>query len=432
MIARYRLPEMEKIWSDENRFQQMLSVELFVCEAMKDMGRLDKAVYDEIVDKAGFDLQRIREIEAVTKHDVAAFFAAVSERIGQENARHLHWGLTASDIVDTAMAVQMQQAADLIIGKLYQLRDTLAELAKKHKYTLMVGRTHGVHAEPMSFGLKMVVWVSEIDRTLARLHQARSTVSVGMVSGVVGSYAHVEPFVEEHVCRRLNLRPAASTSQIIQRDRHAELILALALLGSTLDKFAVEIRTLERTEIGELSEPFEPGTVGSFAMPHKINPVKAETISGLARVLRGNAVAALEDVALWDERDLTHSAVERIIIQDSCLLADYMLQNMLETMQKITVNHEQMENNLDKTRGLIFSQRVLMALQERGMDRARAYELVQRNAIAAYQEQMDFAYYLMQDKDVMAVLSPDELDALFDYEYYLKHLDYIYKKAGII
>lgn len=431
MIARYRLPEMDKIWSDENRFQQMLWVELYVCEAMKDMGRLEKAVYDEIVDKAGFDLQRVREIEAVNKHDVAAFFAAVSEYIGEENAKHLHWGLTASDIVDTATAVQLQQAADLIIGKLYQLRDTLAELAKKHKYTLMVGRTHGVHAEPMSFGLKMVVWTSEIDRALARMHQARSTVSVGMISGVVGSYAHVEPFVEEHVCRRLNLKPAAATSQIIQRDRHAELLLALALLGSSLDKFATEIRTLERTEIGELSEPFEPGTVGSFAMPHKINPVKAETISGLARVLRGNALAALENVALWDERDLTHSAAERIILQDSCLLADFMLQKMLETMQKVNVNHEQMENDLDRTRGLIFSQRVLMALQEHGLERERAYELVQRNAIAAYQEQVDFAYYLMQDSEVMSVISVDELESLFDYEYYLKHLDYIYKKAGI-
>ena len=431
MIARFRLPEMEKIWSDENRFQQMLQVELFVCEAMKDMGKLEQEVYDDIVAKAGFDLQRIREIEEVTRHDVAAFFAAVSERIGEENAKKLHWGITASDLVDTSMAVQMRQAVDLIICKLYQLRDVLAELSKTHKYTLMVGRTHGEHAEPMSFGLKMVVWTGEIDRTLARLHQARSNVAVGKISGAVGSYAHIDPFVEEHVCRRLDLRQAVSATQILQRDRHAELLLMLALLGSTLDKFAIEIRTLERTEIAELAEPFEHGMVGSFAMPHKINPVKAERISGLARILRGNAMAALEDVPLWDERDYTHASAERIIIADSCLLADYMLQMMLDTLQGISINHEQMEHNLDMTKGLIFSQRVLMALQEHGVPRVQAYEMVQRNAIAAAQEHMDFAYYLLQDEEVMSFISIEELDSLFDYEYYLKHFDYIYKRAGI-
>ena len=414
MIARFRLPEMEKIWSDENRFQQMLQVELFVCEAMRDMGKLEQEVYDDIVAKAGFDLQRIREIEEVTRHDVAAFFAAVSERIGEENAKKLHWGITASDLVDTSMAVQMRQAVDLIIGKLYQLRDVLAELSKTHKYTLMVGRTHGEHAEPMSFGLKMVVWTGEIDRTLARLHQARSNVAVGKISGALGSYAHIDPFVEEHVCRRLDLRQAVSATQILQRDRHAELLLMLALLGSTLDKFAIEIRTLERTEIAELAEPFEHGMVGSFAMPHKINPVKAE-----------------RDVPLWDERDYTHASAERIIIADSCLLADYMLQMMLDTLQGISINHEQMEHNLDMTKGLIFSQRVLMALQEHGVPRVQAYEMVQRNAIAAAQEHMDFAYYLLQDEEVMSFISIEELDSLFDYEYYLKHFDYIYKRAGI-
>lgn len=431
MIARYRLPEMEKIWSDENHMQQMLQVELYACEAMKDSGKLDKECYDEIVAKANVDVRRVKEIEAEMGHDVAAFLAAVTEQIGEENAKNLHWGMTSYDIVDTAMAVQMTQAADLIIGKLYQLRDVLAELAKKHKYTLMVGRTHGIHAEPMTFGLKMVVWTSEVDRTINRVQQARNTVAVGKISGVVGSYAHIEPFVEEHVCRRLDLKPAVASSQILQRDRHAELLLALALMGSTLDKFATEIRTLERTEIGEISEPYHPGMIGSSSMPHKINPVKAERVSGLARVLRGNAMAALEDVPLWDERDLTHSSAERIIIQDSCLLADYMLQQMIDTLTTMNINHERMENNLDMTRGLIFSQRVLMALIEHDVPRSQAYEMVQRNALEAFNEQSDFAYHLLQDKEIMSVLSVDELDSLFDYEYYLKNLDYIYKKAGI-
>lgn len=431
VIERYRLPEMEKIWSDENCFQQMLQVELHVCEAMKDMGKLDKERYEEIVDKAGFDLQRIREIEAVTKHDIAAFLQAVAEHIGEENAKYLHWGMAASDVLDTAMAVQMRQAVDLILGKLYQMRDLLSELAKKHKYTLMVGRSHGIHAEPLSFGLKMVVWMNENERTIRRLQAARYSVAVGKVSGAVGAYAHIDPFVEEHVCRRMDLRPASASSQILQRDRHAELLLALALLGSTLDKFATDIRTLERTEIAEVSEPLAAGEIRSSALPHKVNPVKAERISGLARVLRGNAVAALENVTLWDERDMTHSSAERIIVQDSCLLADYMLQLMIDTLSTIEIDREQMEYNLDMTRGLIFSQRVLMALMERGVLRDRAYDIVQRNAVAAYRDKTDFAYYLLQDKEFMSYISADELDSLFDYEYYMKNLDYIYRRVGI-
>ena len=431
MIARYRLPEMEKIWSDENCVQQMLQVELYACEAMKDYGKLDAELYEEIVSKANVDIQRVHELESVTRHDVAAFLQAVAEQIGEDAAKSLHSGMTASDIVDTALAVQMKQAVDLIIGKLYQLRDILAELAKKHKYTLMVGRTHGIHAEPMSFGMKMVVWVSEIDRTITRMQQARATVAVGKISGVTGLYAHLDPFVEEHVCRRLDLKQSTAASQILQRDRHAELMLMLALLGSTLDKFAVEIRTLERSEIREISEPFTPGMVGASAMPHKINPVKAERVSGLARILRANALAALENVALWDERDLTHSPAEKVIVQDSCLAADFMLQEMIDTLTNMSINHEQMEHNLDLTRGLIFSQRVMMALMERGVPRKTAYEMVQKNAMQSYNEGTDFAYRLLQDADVMAYLSAEELDQLFDYEYYLRHIDYVYKRAAI-
>ena len=431
MISRYSLPEMEKIWSDENRLQQMLQVELYACEAMKDSGKLDTESYEEIVKRAGVDVRRVKEIEAVTKHDVAAFLDAVTEQVGPENAKKLHWGMTSSDIVDTAMAVQMTQAVDLITGKLYQLRDIVAELAKKHKYTLMVARTHGIQAEPMSFGMKMVVWVTELDRTINRMQQARNVIAVGKISGVTGLYAHIEPFVEEHVCRRLDLKQATASSQILQRDRHAELMLALALLGSTLDKFAVEIRTLERTEIKEISEPLEPGMIGASAMPHKINPVKAEHVSGLARILRANAMAALENVALWDERDLTHSPTELVIIQDSCLLADFMLQQMIDTLTTMSVNHEQMEANLDLTRGLIFSQRILMTLLERGVPRKQAYAMVQRNAMRSYNERTDFAYELLQDAETMTFIAPDELDDLFDYEYFLRNIDYVYKRAGI-
>lgn len=431
MIARYRLPEMEKIWSDENRWQQMLQVELYACEAMKDYGKIDAAIYEEIVENATVDIRRIKEIEAVTQHDVAAFLETLGEQMGEEAAKSLHFGMTSSDVVDTAMAVQMTQAADLIIGKLYQLRDILAELAKKHKYTLMVGRTHGIHAEPMSFGMKMVVWVSEIDRTINRMQQARSTVAVGKISGVTGLYAHIDPFVEEHVCRRLDLKQSTAASQVLQRDRHAELMLALALLGATLDKFATDIRTLERSEIREVSEPLTPGMVGASAMPHKINPVKAERVSGLARILRANALAALENVALWDERDMTHAPVERVTIQDSCLAADYMLQQMIDTMTSISINHEQMENNLDLTRGLIFSQRVLMALMERGVPRKIAYEMVQKNAMQSFDDRTDFAYQLLQDNEIMTYLTADDLDTLFDYEYYLRHIDYVYKRAAI-
>lgn len=431
MIARYRLPEMEKIWSDENRWQQMLQVELYACEAMKDYGRIDAETYDHIVANATVDLRRIREIESVTQHDVAAFLESITEQVGEDAAKCLHMGMTSSDVQDTALAVQMTQATDLIIGKLYQLRDILAELAKKHKYTLMVGRTHGIHAEPMSFGMKMVVWVSEMDRTINRMQQARGTVAVGKISGVTGLYAHIDPFVEEHVCRRLDLKQSTAASQVLQRDRHAELMLALALMGATLDKFATDIRTLERSEIREVSEPHTPGMIGASAMPHKINPVKAERVSGLARILRANAMAALENVALWDERDMTHAPVEQVTIQDSCQAADFMLQQMIETMTGISINHENMEHNLDLTRGLIFSQRVLMALMEAGVPRKVAYDMVQQNSMQSDAEGTDFAYQLLQDPQIMSYLSPEDLDRLFDYEYYLRHIDYVYKRAAI-
>ena len=295
----------------------------------------------------------------------------------------------------------------------------------------MVGRTHGVHAEPITYGMKMALWVTDVDRCIERMHTAKTTIAVGKMSGVVGSFVHVDPFIEEHVCRRLELRPAPVSTQILQRDRHAYFIDMLSLVACVLDKFATEIRNLERTEIAELSEPFIKGQRGSSALPHKLNPVRSERISGLARVLRSNAIAAMEDVALWHERDMTHSSVERLIIPDSCVLLDYMLQMMIETMQRTVVNVEVMRNNLEKTQGRIFSQRVLLALIEHGVPRDEAFEMVQRNAIWSYENQTDFEYYLMQDEDIMDVLSFEELNELFDYEIYLKHIDYIYARAGI-
>ncbi|MGI5824897.1 MAG: adenylosuccinate lyase [Bacillota bacterium] len=431
MISRYTLPEMGKVWSEQNRFEQMLQVEIYACEAMKDMGELDAETYEEIKDTAGFDLQRIKEIEDLVKHDVVAFLMAVSEKIGEKNAQKIHFGMTSSDILDTALSVQMKQASELIIGKLYTLRDVLVGLAKKYKYNLIVGRTHGIHAEPMTYGIKMALWVTDIDRCIVRMNNARNNIAVGKISGNVGTYATVDPFVEEHVCRRLELRPAPVSTQCLQRDRHAYFVENLALVGCILDKFATEVRNLERTEIGELSEPYIKSQRGSSAMPHKLNPVRPERITGLARMLRSYVSAVLEDVPLWHERDMTHSSVERIIIPDSCILLDYMLYMMTETMKRTVVNTEIMLDNLDMTKGLIFSQSVLMSLVEKGVPRDNAFEMVQKVAGEAYDEYADFQYFLMEDETIMQYFTPAELDEIFDYDRYLKHIDYIYHRAGI-
>lgn len=431
MISRYTLPEMGKVWSEQNRFEQMLQVEIYACEAMRDMGELDAKDYEEIKETAGFDLQRIKEIEDVVKHDVVAFLMAVGEKIGEKYARKIHFGMTSSDILDTALSVQMNQAAELIIGKLHLLRDVLVDLAKKYKYDLIVGRTHGIHAEPMTYGIKMALWVTDIDRCIVRMNAARNNIAVGKISGNVGTYATVDPFVEEHVCRRLELRPAPVSTQVLQRDRHAYFVEQLALVGCIIDKFATEIRNLERTEIGELSEPYIKNQRGSSAMPHKLNPVRPERISGLARMLRSYVTAVLEDVALWHERDMTHSSVERIIIPDSCIILDYMLYMMTETMKRTVVNTEVMRDNLDLTKGLIFSQSILMSLVEKGVPRDNAFEMVQRVAGAAYDQNADFEYFLIEDEEIMQYFTPTELDDIFNYDRYLKHIDYIYHRAGI-
>ncbi len=430
MISRYTLPQMEAIWNQESRLQKMMEVEICASEAMAQLGHIPKVAAKNIREKAKFDVNRIAEIEAVVKHDVIAFLTAIGEHVG-EDSKYIHMGMTSSDVLDTALSIQMKDSADLLLSRLVKLRDILADKAKEYKYTPMTGRTHGVHAEPITFGLKMALWTMETDRNITRLRDARSTVAVGKISGAVGTFANIDPKVEEYVCRRLDLKPALVSTQIIQRDRHAEFLTTLAIVGSSLEKFATEIRNLQRTDILEVEESFGKGQKGSSAMPHKKNPITAERVAGLSRVLRGNAIAALENVALWHERDITHSSVERVILPDSCILLDYMLHLMIELMGNLTVYEENMKVNLDKTLGLAFSQRVMLALVDKGVSREIAYDWTQRNALQAWQSRTDFAYLVTVDPEISAYLTKEEIDALFDYDYHLRHIDYIFNRAGL-
>lgn len=430
MIERYTLPAMGNIWEAENRFQKMLEVEVYASEAMANLGHVPQEALKDIKEKASFDIKRIEEIEAVTRHDVIAFLTAVGENVG-DASKYIHMGMTSSDVLDTALSVQMKEAAELLLTRLRTLREILAQKALDHKYTLMIGRTHGIHAEPITFGLKMALWTLEVDRSIERLIAAKETISVGKISGAVGTFANIDPKVEEHVCRRLGLKPALVSTQIIQRDRHAEFLSTIAVIGSTLEKFGTEIRNLQRTDILEAEEAFAKGQKGSSAMPHKKNPITVERVAGLSRVLRGNALAAMENVALWHERDITHSSVERVIIPDSCILLDYMLELFTTVMENLTVYKENMMENVNKTLGLVFSQRVMLALVDKGTLRETAYEWVQRNALNAWQTKTDFEYLVLQDKDIMARLTKEEIDNLFDYDYHTRHIDYVFKRAEL-
>lgn len=430
MISRYTLPEMGKVWSDESRFRKWLKIEVLACEAQAQLGRIPAAALKEIQEKADFDLERIKEIEAVTNHDVIAFLTAVAEKVG-EASKYIHMGMTSSDILDTALSLQLCEASEILEAKLLKLREVIAGLAKKHKYTLMMGRTHGVHAEPVTFGLKMALWLTEIDRDLERLRTAKEQVRVGKISGAVGTFANIDPRVEEYVCAKLGLKPALVSTQILQRDRHAYYLTTLAVIGSSLEKFATEIRNLQRTEILEVEEAFAKGQKGSSAMPHKKNPITAERVAGLARVLRGNALAALENVALWHERDLTHSSVERVILPDSTILLDYMLAKFTEIMEKLVIHEDNMRENLEKTLGLIFSQRVLLALVEKGVLRETAYQWVQRNALEAWRTKTEFKKLVLADEDIRSKLSQEEVESLFDYSYHTKYVDYIFRRVGL-
>lgn len=431
MIDRYTLPEMKAIWSQENKYRKWLEVEICACEALAEMGVVPAEALREIKEKANFTVERIDEIEEITNHDVIAFLTCVAEYVG-DASKYIHLGMTSSDVLDTALALQIKEAGELILKRLHELRDVLLEKAKEHRYTIMIGRTHGIHAEPTTFGLKMLLWVAETERNIKRMENAIATISAGKISGAVGTYANIDPAVERHVCARLGLKPARVSTQVLQRDRHAEFLTTLAVIGSSLDKFATEIRNLQRTDILEAEEYFKKGQKGSSAMPHKRNPITVERISGQARLLRGNALVAMENVALWHERDISHSSVERVIIPDSTITLDYMLYKFTNIMENLLVYPENMKKNIEKTHGLIFSQRVLLALVENhGLTREKAYELVQRNAMQCWRTGEDFRKLLLGDAEVAAVLSVEEINEIFDYNYHLKHVDEIYKRFGL-
>lgn len=431
MIDRYTLPEMKQIWSEENKYRKWLDVEIFACEAMADLGKIPGEALAEIKEKADFDVRRIAEIEAVTNHDVIAFTTNVGEYVG-DAAKYIHLGLTSSDVLDTALSALMKEAGSHILGRLKQLREALLEKAVEHRRTIMIGRTHGIHAEPITFGLKMLLWVDETDRNIRRMEKAVETISAGKISGVVGTYANIDPRVEAHVCSRLGLKPANVSTQVLQRDRHAEYLTTIAVIGSSLDKFATELRSLQRTDILEVEEHFKKGQKGSSAMPHKRNPIIGERISGMARLLRGNALAAMENVPLWNERDISHSSVERVIVPDSTIILDYMLAKFTNTITYLLVYPENMISNIERTHGLIFSQRVLLALiEEKGLSRERAYEMVQRNAMEGWRTGKNFRDLLLADKELTAQLDKEEINELFDYNYHLKNVDEIYKRFGL-
>ena len=428
MIARYTHPDMGRIWSDQRRYETWLQVELAVVEALAAIDIVPRAAADEIRTRAAFDIERIEEIEHVTQHDVIAFTTAVAERVGPA-ARWLHFGLTSSDVIDTAQALQMREACDLILEGLAALMQAVRLRADEHRGTPMIGRTHGVHAEPMTFGLKLALWYAELARDVARVERARMAVSVGKLSGAVGTFAHLPPAIEADVCRTLRLQPAPVASQVIQRDRHAELLSALAITGSSLEKFALEIRGLQKTEIGEVEEPFGKGQKGSSAMPHKRNPIGCEQIVGLARLLRANAGAALENNALWHERDISHSSVERVILPDSFTVLDHMLRRFTRIVANMVVYPDRMRDNLDRSRGVVFSGTVLLELARRGVSREQAYEWVQRNAMRAFHEARDFKALLLADADVTHVMAPNDIERAFDLGDQLKHVNDIFDRV---
>jgi len=428
MILRYTHPEMGAIWSDQRRYETWLQVELAAADAMAEAGLIPREAAAELRAKAAFDPKRIEEIEAVTQHDVIAFTTAVAEQVGPA-ARYLHFGLTSSDVIDTAQALQMREACGLIVRNISALMAAVRARADEHRMTPMIGRTHGVHAEPMTFGLKLALWYAELRRNLDRVLRARDVVSVGKISGAVGTFAHLDPSIEARVCQRLELEPAPVSSQVIQRDRHAELMSALAITGASLEKFALEIRGLQKTEIGEVEEPFGKGQKGSSAMPHKRNPIGCEQIVGLARLLRANAVAAYENIALWHERDISHSSVERVILPDSFIALDHMLRRFTRIVRGMVVYPERMLENLGRSRGVVFSGTLLLELALRGVSREQAYEWVQRNAMRAFHEQRDFKDLILADADVMQVLAAADVEKSFSLEDQLRNVNGIIERV---
>lgn len=428
MIARYSREKMTAIWSPENRYQKWLDIEILACEAMAERGEIPAAAVKNIREKAGFDVGRIDEIEKTTKHDVIAFLTSVTERVG-EDGRFLHMGLTSSDILDTSLALLLREAADILIDDLDRLLAALKRKAYDYKNTIMIGRSHGIHAEPITFGLKMALWYAEMERNRERMSRARETISAGKLSGAVGTFSFIDPSIEAYVCKKLGLKPAPVSSQIVQRDRHAEYFTTMAIIASSLDKFAQEIRLLQRTEVQEVEEYFSPGQKGSSAMPHKRNPVLSENLSGLSRLMRAYALSAMEDMALWHERDISHSSVERVIGPDATTLLDFMLSRFTGLVEQLVVYPDRMLVNLQMTRGVIFSQTVLLKMIEKGISREAAYAIVQRNAMRSWQEGNEFRDLLMQDSEVQALLRPEELAAAFKVEHFVRQVDFIFNRV---
>jgi len=429
MISRYTLPEMGKIWEDEFKFSTWLKIEVLACEARFEMGEIPETDLNEIKEKSSFDVKKILEIEETTKHDVIAFLTNVAEYVGPAS-RHIHYGMTSSDILDTTLSFQMKTAGEIIIKQLNELKDALKIRAIEHKNTVCIGRSHGIHAEPTTMGLKFALWFEETKRNIKRLQNAVDTISVGQISGAVGTFEHLSPKIEEYGCKNMGLKPASVSTQVIQRDRHAEFMNTLAVIGSTLEKISIEIRHLQRTEVLEAEEYFSKGQKGSSAMPHKRNPVISERITGLARIIRANSIAALENVALWHERDISHSSVERIIIPDSCIAINYALDLMIKLIKNLLIYPANMLKNINLTRGLVFSQTVLLKLIDRGLSREDAYRIVQKSAMDVWANQdKSLKNELLNSKEVMDVLSEADLNKIFDTEKILNNVDFIFQRS---
>ena len=428
MIERYSRSEMTKIWSQQNKLQKWLLIEILACEAWAELGKIPKAAVRNIKKRARFDFKKINQIEKETKHDVIAFLTNVAEYVGKDS-RYIHLGLTSSDMLDTALALQLKEASDILLKDLNLLANVLKEQALQYKDVVMIGRSHGIHAEPVTFGLKMLLWYEEIRRNIDRMRRAKEVISYGKISGAVGTFANIDPFVEKYVCTKSGLTPAPVSSQIIQRDRHAEYVSSLAIIAGSLEKFATEIRHLQRTEVLEVEEPFSIGQKGSSAMPHKRNPITSEQISGLARIIRGNSLAAIENIALWHERDISHSSVERVILPDSTILLNYMLNKMINLIKNLVVYPDNMKKNLRKTKGIIFSQRILLDIVEKGVSREEAYKIVQRIAMKTAKKGKNFKNLLLADKEMQKILSAEDINRAFSLKYHLKHVDTIFKRV---
>jgi len=428
MIERYTNPEMGTVWTEGNKYRRWLDVEIAVCEAWARLGKIPPPALKRIKAKAGFEVERIEEIEKVVKHDIIAFLSSVAEKVG-EDSRFIHLGLTSYDVVDTALSMLFLESLDLVRRRLLELKKVLRKEALKHKKTICMGRTHGIHAEPVTFGFKLLVWYEETKRHLVRLDRAIDVISVGRISGSVGTYIHLDPRVEVSALKKLGLEPAPVSTQVLQRDRHAEVMSVLALVAATLEKISIEIRHLQRSEVLELEEPFTKGQKGSSSMPHKKNPVRCERISGLARIVRGNLQVALENIPLWHERDISHSSAERVIFPDSFILTDFMLTETIDIIKNWKVRPENMKRNIQATRGLIFSQRVLLALTQKGLLRDDAYPLVQKNSLKAWDENLDFKALILADPDIRKRLTAEEIEACFSLKPYLEKIDYIFERV---